>query len=361
MKNIKSAVLVVGLLAQASQAYAQTSVEPRFTNSQPIVITKEIIVDWTLIPTTGSYRVMKHSNLRSGPGIEHNIIGKLKPNAVIQIIGTVKDKNWYLLRQGSAVEGYIHSSLIEAVSTVEFPGKTITPIGPVSNNTANTEVIEITPKAVLSSNTNKVVVESAAKLNRLDVDVDVDEEYFQEETGLRLGYLTIGMSLDFAIRELKQHFRYVETYDTGVYTIVAGNEACFVAGVQQLSREQFEQTVLDQLIDSRFLRPTGTFGNQVNECIAVEANELQVSGISHFSINTGLTDSTVSSTLLNKFGPPDFQQSSLNANERYMGWFNRNSEYLQEFLSASILFADNSVSGVLSDNFVLTRLVLQTR
>ena len=59
-----------------------------------------------------NYKSNSKVNLRGGPGTDYVIVGSLESREIVNVVGKVKDSNWYLLSQGGAGSGFIREDLV---------------------------------------------------------------------------------------------------------------------------------------------------------------------------------------------------------------------------------------------------------
>ena len=67
-----------------------------------------------------NYRAKGASNLRGGPSVEYKKVGSLDEGEVFNVIGQVKDSNWYMVSQNGVGSGFIRSDLVEAAPDAEL-------------------------------------------------------------------------------------------------------------------------------------------------------------------------------------------------------------------------------------------------
>lgn len=61
-----------------------------------------------------TYLVEKRSNLRGGPGTDYEIVGSLAANKAVNVVGKVKQNDWYLISHDDGVgSGFVYSSLLK--------------------------------------------------------------------------------------------------------------------------------------------------------------------------------------------------------------------------------------------------------
>ena len=74
-----------------------------------------------------TYRAKRTSNLRGGPGTDYVKVGKLTAGEAINVVGKVKQGNWYLISHDGVGSGFIFASLVEPAPS-ETPKNTGTAI-----------------------------------------------------------------------------------------------------------------------------------------------------------------------------------------------------------------------------------------
>lgn len=60
------------------------------------------------------YRSKNNVNVRGGPGTDYETVGKLSPSEVINVVGQVRGKDWYLISQDGTGSGFVYSPLMES-------------------------------------------------------------------------------------------------------------------------------------------------------------------------------------------------------------------------------------------------------
>jgi uncharacterized protein YraI len=352
MKFTIAAIVFIATVASIGQSMAQTYSQSNVTDPQPIEVEKEVILRWKLIPASGKYTVLKHSNLRTGPGIDHRVVGLLKPNVQVELIGKVESKNWVLIQTADNLSGYVYASLIAATRTGEYLAQSNAAAESSAILSTIPEVTQIHSGASLPTATH---TNQTADLNKKPVETHTDKS-----SKFQLGYLSIGLSQEATKRLLHDRFYKVESYDSGLYGIVAGSDACFVQGIEYLSREQHESQLLGQLVDRHFHKSSLSADTQPAECIAVEFKNSLISGITHFSGQTNVSDSAIKSALYSRFGKPEYSQTSLNSSEIWMSWESGDDISGHEVLSAAVLYTNAANNEITHDNIALARIKLHT-
>ncbi len=73
-----------------------------------------------------TYRAKTNSNLRGGPGTDYVKVGSLDQNEAVNVVGKVRDKDWYLISHDGVGSGFIYASLLEAAPSEQpAPSKTL--------------------------------------------------------------------------------------------------------------------------------------------------------------------------------------------------------------------------------------------
>jgi hypothetical protein len=60
-----------------------------------------------------SYEVRKKANVRGGPSEDYKIISSLSRKTVINVVGKVKDSDWYLISQDGVGSGFVYAELLK--------------------------------------------------------------------------------------------------------------------------------------------------------------------------------------------------------------------------------------------------------
>lgn len=64
-----------------------------------------------------SFSSTKKSNLRGGPGTDYEIVGSLAESEVVNVVGKVKNADWYLISHDGVGSGFISASLLKPAPT----------------------------------------------------------------------------------------------------------------------------------------------------------------------------------------------------------------------------------------------------
>lgn len=59
-----------------------------------------------------TYRADNASNIRGGPGEDYKIVGELNTNDVVNVVGKVQGKDWYMISQNGVGSGFVHAELL---------------------------------------------------------------------------------------------------------------------------------------------------------------------------------------------------------------------------------------------------------
>lgn len=129
----------------------RTDVSGRTTEHEqvPVRVQKDRIDQMPPIDLIGTTYVTKSgSNVRGGPGTDYRSVGSLSAGQAVHVIGKVQDKNWYLISEGGAANGFVATRLLRPAE-VEQP-----PVAPSSS--AQGEVMMVSADRTCSINTTKV-------------------------------------------------------------------------------------------------------------------------------------------------------------------------------------------------------------
>jgi len=74
-----------------------------------------------------TYSAKKKSNLRGGPGTDYEIVGGLPKGENVNVVGKVKEKDWYLVSYDGVGTGFVYSPLLISAPT-EIPSSSGTTI-----------------------------------------------------------------------------------------------------------------------------------------------------------------------------------------------------------------------------------------
>lgn len=64
-----------------------------------------------------TFRTLKSTDLRGGPGSDYEVVGKLAEGKAVNIVGKVKTSDWYLISEDGIGSGFIETSLLEPAPT----------------------------------------------------------------------------------------------------------------------------------------------------------------------------------------------------------------------------------------------------
>ncbi|MEO0410435.1 MAG: SH3 domain-containing protein [Pseudomonadota bacterium] len=59
-----------------------------------------------------NYRANSGTNVRSGPGTDYKVVGRLNSGDIVNVVGKVSGQDWYMISQGGVGTGYVFSSLL---------------------------------------------------------------------------------------------------------------------------------------------------------------------------------------------------------------------------------------------------------
>jgi len=66
-----------------------------------------------------TYKANKQANLRGGPGTDYVKVGSLAADEKINVVGKVKEKDWFLISQSGVGSGFIFASLVSPAPNAE--------------------------------------------------------------------------------------------------------------------------------------------------------------------------------------------------------------------------------------------------
>lgn len=68
------------------------------------------------------FNVLKNANVRGGPSTNFKVVGSLRANTTVDVIGKVTGKPWYIIGENGVVDGFVYTTLLQpteaAVATV---------------------------------------------------------------------------------------------------------------------------------------------------------------------------------------------------------------------------------------------------
>jgi len=103
-----------------------------------------------------NYTSTSTANVRSGPGTDYKVVGSLDKNAVVNVVGQVKEANWYLISEGGVASGYVFADLLNSSATAEATATaTTTPDGQLSETKIPADKTCKTIEQVVKSATGK--------------------------------------------------------------------------------------------------------------------------------------------------------------------------------------------------------------
>lgn len=87
------------------------------TETKPKPITVRLKKKITQVPPLDiigeTYRARSVSNIRGGPGTDYEKLGTLAAAQIVNVVGQVKSKDWYLISQDGIGSGFVHEKLLE--------------------------------------------------------------------------------------------------------------------------------------------------------------------------------------------------------------------------------------------------------
>ena len=88
--------------------------EPNKIKKQKIKILKGRVKEAPpLVPDNSTYEVTSTANLRGGPSTDYQVVGKMNKGTATDVMGQVKESEWFLVAQDDVGLGYIHGSLLK--------------------------------------------------------------------------------------------------------------------------------------------------------------------------------------------------------------------------------------------------------
>ena len=99
-----------------SKSSGETRVISTITKASPVkikVLKKRIAEIPSLAIIGQTYRALKKSNVRAGPGLNHEIVDGLSIGEIVNAVGKVSNSNWYLISQDGIGRGFIYAPLLE--------------------------------------------------------------------------------------------------------------------------------------------------------------------------------------------------------------------------------------------------------
>lgn len=77
-----------------------------------------------------SYVATGDANVRGGPGTGYAAVDSLSSGEVVDVVGKVRGKDWYMVSKGGVVIGYVSTSLLRVPATPQLAPQ-VAPAGPV--------------------------------------------------------------------------------------------------------------------------------------------------------------------------------------------------------------------------------------
>lgn len=83
-----------------------------------------------------TYKAKKASSVHGGPGTDYEKVGSLNADEAVNVVGKVKDSNWFLISQDGVGSGFVPSSLME-----EAPDEAVASAGKPPANDVATQTV----------------------------------------------------------------------------------------------------------------------------------------------------------------------------------------------------------------------------
>lgn len=104
---------------------------PQVTTTKVQVLKDQVEVTPPLEAMKANFRVKQTARLRAGPGTDYRIVDTLPTGRIIEVIGKVQGKEWYLASVNGIGSGYVFASLVEPAPTaVAAPAPAPAPAAP---------------------------------------------------------------------------------------------------------------------------------------------------------------------------------------------------------------------------------------
>jgi len=178
---------------------------------------------------------------------------------------------------------------------------------------------------------------------------------------LQLAFLQPGMDSVEAQGRLRDNFDFVTANSGKVFSMIAGRGSCHIHPTDFANTQQYERRLLDQFFDHKTLIATLQATPIVKECVLVETDSAlhpAVSTVHHFSLLADLSLDEVSAILIERFGNPDFHNTSIDKTSMLLGWKTQYGGEPSATLSASLRLSHSSLSGF-ERPVLVSRLVLR--
>lgn len=101
-------------------AKGRTEVSQRTTNNSrvPVRVKRDRVDQMPPIDLIGAtYVASTGSNIRGGPSTEYRSVGALSAGQRVHVIGKVQNRDWYLIAEDGAANGFVATSLLKAAPT----------------------------------------------------------------------------------------------------------------------------------------------------------------------------------------------------------------------------------------------------
>jgi len=90
------------------------------TKTVKVPVLKDRISEVPPLDVVGeTYKANKQANLRGGPGTDYVKVGSLVADEKINVVGKVKEKDWFLISQSGVGSGFVFSSLVSPAPNAE--------------------------------------------------------------------------------------------------------------------------------------------------------------------------------------------------------------------------------------------------
>jgi surface antigen len=66
-----------------------------------------------------TYLAKQASNVRGGPSTDYVVVGSLKNQQAVRVVGQVIGQRWFMISEGGAGSGFVHGNLLEAAPIAE--------------------------------------------------------------------------------------------------------------------------------------------------------------------------------------------------------------------------------------------------
>lgn len=101
--------------------------EPHKKKVKKIKVLKDRVEETPpLVADNNFYEVASTANLRGGPGTDFKVVGQMEKGAVTEVIGQVKDSDWFLIAQDDVGLGYMYGPLLHPTSKTILTSQAVT-------------------------------------------------------------------------------------------------------------------------------------------------------------------------------------------------------------------------------------------